>query len=165
MSSNVKYYKVNWNAIYDLLYVFRKTLMIRCTVYEIPLMFIYKFKDINVTERLYTTLYGLICTCMCHSNVRHSMQCFGDISQIDHKWDLSDLDNDLYSDSTIFIFRTGFVYTPRHLHDINLGSTSLLLHNIYNYGKMGKTWPFWPWKWPFDKFNQIHHLTVDQYHP
>ena len=66
------------------------------------------------------------------------MHHFGDISQIYHK-DLCDLD----SDSITFIFRTRFVFTPEHLHDdINLGSTSLLLHNIYTYEKMGETWPF-----------------------
>ena len=79
---------------------------------------------------------------MFHRSFDHSMHRFRDIipnrsqrSKLDH----SDIENDLWSDSTPFIFYYGIGFTPKKIHDaINLGNTSLLLNNIDKYGKMGK---------------------------
>ena len=52
------------------------------------------------------------------------------------------------------------------LHDaIHLGSTSILLINIEKCVKMSQTWPFWPWQWPLEWFNQILLFTVCCHHP
>ena len=63
------------------------------------------------------------------------------LAEIDHKGpksDLSDLENDLYSDSIHFIYWDKIGFTTKKLHGaIHLGSTWLLLNNINNYGKMG----------------------------
>ena len=41
----------------------------------------------------------------------------------------------------------------------------LILINIEKYVKMSQTWPFWPWQWPLEWFNQIPHFTVYCQHP
>ena len=79
------------------------------------------------------------------------------------KLDLSDFANNLQRDFTPFICSGRIGFTPEKIHDaINLGQ---LLNNINDYGKMGQTWPFRPWIWPLELFNQVYLLTVDLYHP
>ena len=72
------------------------------------------------------------------------------LAEIDHKGPFLPLKWPLEWFHTFHIIgQDGF--TTKKLHDvINVGSTSLLLNNINNYGKIGQTWPFRPWKWPFE---------------
>ena len=59
------------------------------------------------------------------------------LAEIDHKgsnWDLSDLENDLWSDSIPFIFKDRIGFTTKKLLDaINLGSTALPLKIAQNH--------------------------------
>ena len=63
------------------------------------------------------------------------------LAEIDHKgpnWTFLTLKMTFRVIPYLSYFRAGF--TTKKPHDaINLGSTSLLLNNINNYGKMGKT--------------------------
>ena len=36
---------------------------------------------------------------------------------------------------------------------------------IEKYVKMSQTWPFWPWQWSLERFNQILLFTVHCHHP
>ena len=82
------------------------------------------------------------------------------------KLDLSDLENNLYNQSTPLKFENSTRITSEKLYEaIHFGSTSLLLINIEKYVKMSQTWPFWPWQWPLEWFNQILLFTVHCHHP
>ena len=74
--------------------------------------------------------------------------------------------NNLYNQSTPLTFKNSTRITSEKLYEaIHLGSTSLLLINIAKYVKMSQTWPFWPWQWPLEWFNQIILFTVHCHHP
>ena len=128
MSSKVKLYQVNWKAIHDLQYVCHTNCdLLRCTVSEILAEIHQKGsnrKKVQIGKRSKSekgpnrTFLTLLMT----------------IRVIPY----------------LSYFRTGLVcFTTQKLHDaINWDSTSLLLNNINNYGKMGQTWPFQPWQLP-----------------
>ena len=63
------------------------------------------------------------------------------LAEIDHKgpnWTFLTLKMTFRVIPYLSYFRAGLVSQQKKLHDaINLGSTSLLLNNINNYGKMG----------------------------
>ena len=63
------------------------------------------------------------------------------LAKIDHKgpnWTFLTLKMTFRVIPYLSYFRAGLVSSTKKLHDaINLGSTSLLLNNINNYGKMG----------------------------
>ena len=67
--------------------------------------------------------------------------------------------------STPLKFENSTRITSEKLHDaIHLGSTSILLINTEKWVKMSQTWPFWPWQWPLEWFNQILLFTVCCHH-
>ena len=73
---------------------------------------------------------------MLHANIGHSMH----VSEMLAKLDLSDLENNLYNQSTPLKFVNSTLITSEKLHDaIHLGSTSILLINIQKYVKMNQT--------------------------
>ena len=80
------------------------------------------------------------------------------------KLDLSDLENNLYNQSTPLTLKNSTRITSEKLYEaIHLGSTSILLIN--RGVKISQTWPFWPWQWPLEWFNQILLFTVRCHHP
>ena len=102
------------------------------------------------TERSYMTLY------MCYIQTLVTACTVSEIF---------DLENNLYNQSTPLKFKNCTRITSEKLHDaIHLGSTSILLINIEKYVKMSQTWPFWPWQWPLEWFNQILLFTVCYHH-
>ena len=98
--TKVKLYKVNWNAIYDLLYVFHTYFDHTCTVYEMqsvesyPTLITFKghlrSSVLMETKRLYNFVYVF------HRNIGHSITVSEILAQTDHlrpNLDLSDLEN------------------------------------------------------------------------
>ena len=81
------------------------------------------------------------------------------------KLDLSDLENNVYYQSTPLKFENTRITSEKPYEAIHLGSTSILLINIEKYVKMSQTGPFCPWPCPLEWFNQILLFTVHHHHP
>ena len=121
-----------------------------------------KFYQVN-RKAIYDLLYVF------YTNFHHTMYRFWDISwnrSQRSKLDLSDLENDLYNQSTPLKFENSTRITSEKPYEaIHLGSTSILRINIQKYVKMSQTGPFCPWQGPLEWFNQILFFTFHHHHP
>ena len=105
MTSKVKFYQVNWKAIYDLLYVFLQTFIIRCIVSEILAEIDHKgqnwtFLTLKMTLEWFHTFH-ILGQDWFHNKKATWCNKFGQ-HFVMGKWakpDLSDLENDLLNNS------------------------------------------------------------------
>ena len=152
ISSKVKCYKVNWKAIYDLLFHtnFGHTMHHQWDttpwkVCDLDLTFKGnpRSKVTMSTERSYMTSYMyFIQTLVTACTVSEIL------ALIDNKginWTFLTLKITFITNQHHLKFENSTRITSEKLYDaIQLGSTSLLLINIEKYVKMSQTWPFWP---------------------